>query len=204
MKNSTKGILNFDLEYLKNLIKTLIINNYKNNILYEDLNKCPLDLNKNLYLEFTYLTSRLMYYLNCYAIEKKIYYCRNEKLLFVGDKLSYFTLTQYERAKGEIIMLSTFTKAYEDEIIAKNFSGRNDSIEIYNNISKFSVIFIINHLFKSNWISNAIIMDNYDRYISEKEVILLPYSFYYIKKVKIDINKYIADIYLETIGRTEI
>jgi len=34
--------------------------------------------------------------------------------------------------------------------------------------------------------------------------IFLPFTFYYVKDVKIDTKKYTVDIYLETIGKTEI
>ena len=31
-----------------------------------------------------------------------------------------------------------------------------------------------------------------------------PFSFYYVEKVDINLSKYTADIYLETMGKTEI
>jgi hypothetical protein len=41
-------------------------------------------------------------------------------------------------------------------------------------------------------------------YEKEKEHVFLPFSFYYVRDVKIDIKKYTADIYLESIGKKEI
>ena len=38
-------------------------------------------------------------------------------------------------------------------------------------------------------------------YKEEKEILYQPFSFYYVKDVKINHENYTADIYLETIGR---
>lgn len=57
---------------------------------------------------------------------------------------------------------------------------------------------------KTNWISNAINVSEYSDYYDEQEFLFLPYSFFYVKDVKIDIKNFIADIYFDTIGRTEI
>ena len=57
---------------------------------------------------------------------------------------------------------------------------------------------------KANWISNAINVSEYSDYYDEQEFLFLPYSFFYVKDVKIDIKNFIADIYFDAIGRTEI
>ena len=68
---------------------------------------------------------------------------------------------------------------------------------------KFSVIFIIPNNFKENWISNGI---NIDKISVERDrgILYQPFSFYYVRKVLIDLNNYISDIFLETIGKKEI
>ena len=47
-------------------------------------------------------------------------------------------------------------------------------------------------------------MEDISQYGAEKEIIFLPFSFYYVRDVQIDLNNYKADIYLETIGKKEI
>lgn len=42
------------------------------------------------------------------------------------------------------------------------------------------------------------------KYKKEKEILFQPFSFYKVKDIKIDIAKFTADIYLETIGKKEI
>ena len=47
-------------------------------------------------------------------------------------------------------------------------------------------------------------MEDISMYKKEKEIIFLPFSFYYVREVQIDLYNYKADIYLETIGKKEI
>lgn len=42
------------------------------------------------------------------------------------------------------------------------------------------------------------------KYQKEEEILYQPFSFYYVKDVKINKEDYTADINLETIGKTEI
>jgi hypothetical protein len=63
---------------------------------------------------------------------------------------------------------------------------------------------VIKNNFKKNWISNSINIANESKYTKEKEILYQPFSFYYVRKVLIDLNNYISDIFLETIGKKEI
>ena len=54
------------------------------------------------------------------------------------------------------------------------------------------------------WISNGINIQEETRYKSEKEILYQPFSFYFLTDIKIDNKLRIADIYLETIGKTQI
>ena len=56
---------------------------------------------------------------------------------------------------------------------------------------------------EKNWISNGINVQEESAY-NEKEILFQPFSFYFVSDVKIDLNLYTADIYLETIGKTMI
>ena len=152
----------------------------------------------NIYPE--YFTSRFMYYLNTYAIKLKKYYCNNKAILEKEIKLLYSELLQFERVIGKIIIFPSFL------LIKKSlFSGRKYAKEKYNKHKIFSVImFITNNYENKNWISNAIDITSKDSYKGEKEILFLPFSFFLVKDIKIDTKNYTADIYLETIGKTEI
>ena len=110
----------------------------------------------------------------------------------------------FERAKGKIIILSTFISTVEDKEIANRFSGRNNTKELYRNSLKFSTIFFIKNYYKNNFISNTINIQDISRYKKEKEHLFQSFSFYYVKDVIVDLKNFTADIYLETIGKKEI
>ena len=198
------GFLTFDLKKDLETLDKLIIKEYTKNTFYGDLNKWLMDSKMNYYEPIAYFTARLMYSLNKYAKKNNKYYVENEKILHRGVMLSYTNLLPYERAKGKVILLSAFTSTSEDEEFAKDWSGRNDIESVYTENLKFSVVFNIKNYYKNkNWISNGINVQNEADY-DEKEILYQPFSFYYVKDVKIDIKKYIADIFLETIGKVEI
>ena len=181
----------------------LLIKEYTNNYLYKDLNKWLLNYNKKFYESIAYFTGRLMFSLNSYAKKNKKYFTKNKTTLYRGIKIPYSCLLPYERAKGKIIILTSFTSASESKSKVIKFSGRNQSVELYKTNKLFSVIFYIKNLWKKNWISNGINVQEESQY-NEKEILFQPYSFYFVSDVKINLNRYTADIYLETVGKTII
>ena len=119
--------------------------------------------------------------------------------------MPYSSILPYIRVKGKVIIVSSFMTASEEKSIAEKFAGREKSSNIYKTNLYFSVIFYIKNIYKNGWIPSMISIPK-DYLEKEKDdlKILLPFSFYYVKDVKIDTKKYTADIYLETIGKTEI
>ena len=144
-----------------------------------------------------------MYSLNTYSLKKNAYENTNGKILRRGVKMFYSNILPYIRAKGKIISLTSFTSTTEKENIANFFAGKAEK-NLYKNTKNFSVIYIITNNYKEGWISNAVnIQENSDKK-HEQEILFLPFSFYYVRDVKIDTEKHTADIYLETIGKKEI
>ena len=197
------GFLTFDLTQDLEKLDKLIIKEYTKNTFYGDLNKWLMNSKMNSYEPVAYFTARLMYSLNQYA-DKNAKYLTDKKELHRGVKLSYSNLLPYERAKGKVILLSAFTSTSEDEGLAKRWAGRQDTLSLYKTNLKFSVVFIIKNFTKKQWISNGIDIQKESKYKSEKEILYQPFSFYYVRDVQIDIKNYLADIYLDTIGKTEI
>ena len=150
-----------------------------------------------------YLFGRFIYNLHYFTKKKKnlLYLNENNKQIFRGAKLSFTNLLLYERAKGKIIMNPNFLSA-SDEKIAKRFARRNSPSDLYESNLKFSVIFTILNNYKKDYISNIIELPNNKSNI--KEYVIFPFSFFYVKDIKIDLKNYIADIYLVTIGKIEI
>ena len=145
-----------------------------------------------------------MYSLNKYAKQEEKYYDLDRKDLYRGMKLSYSSVLPYERAKGKIIVLSSFTSTTEDAKLAEKFSGRSNTQSLYKLKNRFSVILTIKNYHRKDWISNGIKLEDISLYEGDKEIVFLPFSFYYVRDVQIDLNNYKADIYLETIGKKEI
>ena len=185
------------------ILDKLIIKEYTKNTIYGDLNKWLMNSNKNFYLASAYFTARLMFSLNSYGKKEKKFFTKNKATLYRGIKIPFSSLLPYIRAKGKIIILSSFTSTSESKEKALFFSGRNNSMELYETNSLFSVLFIIKNIWKKNWISNGINIQK-ESVINEKEILYQPFSFYFVSDVQINLKKYTADIYLETIGKTQI
>ena len=180
-----------------------LIKEYTKDTFYADLNKWLLSLNKNSYEYTAYFTGRFMYCLNSFASERNKYYKMNE-IIQRGLKLPYSCLQLYERAIGKIIILSSFTSSTLDKKLAIEWSGRDTIKEEYEKKLLFSVIFYIENVCKENWIMNGVDIHEESEYPDEKEILFLPFSFYYLKDVKLNLEEKIADIYLRTCGKKEI
>ena len=192
----------FDLSKDLEILDKLVIKEYTKNTFYGDLNNWLRTLDNNIYEKIAYYTSRLMYSLNNYGFKSNNFY-KEEKILYRGTKINYINILSYERLKGKIIILSSFTSSSENYEIAFKFSGRDKSKEIFQNSQKFSVIYKIKNHIIPNSIPCGINIQNESVY-QEKEILFQPFSFYYVKNVKFDYENYLADIELETIVKKEI
>ena len=198
------GFLTFDINKDLQTLDKLIIKEYTKNTFYGDLNRWLMNFKMNNYEPIAYFTARLMNSLNKYAKKNNKYCNENKKELHRGVKMTYSDLLPYERAKGKIILLSAFTSTSQDESLAKKWSGRDNTKGLYKTNLKFSVVFNIRNMCNDKWISNGIDVENESQYKNEKEILYQPFSFYYVRDVQIDNKNYLADIYLDTIGKTEI
>ena len=199
-----EGFSKFELKNDSQNSDELIIKEYLNSSFSEYLNECLMNIDQELDESVAYFTSRLIFSLNSYAYKNNMFYIEDKKKIYSGIKLPYSKILSYEKVKDEIITFPHFISTTEDEFLAKNWARRGDSIELYNETLHFSVIFIITNIYNSNWISNAINIQNLSDYKGDKEILFLPFSFFRVKEVNVDINNYTADIHLETVGKNEI
>ena len=198
-----KAFKSFDYKKDMETLEKLIIKEYTKNTFYGDINKWI--MNKMYFYEpVAYFTARLMYALNSYAEKNKMYFNKNKERIYRGIKVPYTSLLPYERAKNKIILLSSFTSTSEKEKVAKKWAGRKNPRGLYEANNKFSVVYYITNIFEEKWISNGVNIQKEEKYKIEKEILYQPFSFYYVNDVKINKSEYTADIYLETIGKTEI
>ena len=199
-----EGFSKFELKNDSQNSDELIIKEYLNSSFSEYLNECLMNIDQELDESVAYFTSRLIFSLNSYAYKNNMFYIEDKKKIYSGIKLPYSKILSYEKVKDEIITFPHFISTTEDEFLAKNWARRGDSIELYNETLHFSVIFIITNIYNNNWISNAINIQNLSDYKGDKEILFLPFSFFRVKEVNVDINNYTADIHLETVGKNEI
>ena len=197
------GFMTFEIKQDLDKLNQLIIKEYTKETFYGDLNKWLMDSKMNSYDLIAYFTSRLMYSLNNYGKENGMYYNKDKTVLCRGIKIPYSCLLPYERAINKVILLSAFTSTSEDEETAREFSGRETAVEQYETNKLFSVIFHITNNYNENWIPNGINVQEEAEY-EEKEILFQPFSFYLVTKLDINIENFSADIFLETIGKTEI
>jgi hypothetical protein len=199
-----QSFMTFEIKKDLELLNKLIIKEYTKETFYGDLNTWLMNSKMNSYDTIAYFTSRLMYSLNTYGKENHMFYDKDKIILKRGLKIPYSNLLQYERVVGKIILLSAFTSTSLTEKTARNFAGRNHAKEQYKTKKIFSVIYIITNNYRNNWIPNGINVQEESAYKKEREILFQPFSFYIVKKVDINKEDYTADIYLETIGKTEI
>ena len=199
-----EGFSKFELKNDSQNSDELIIKEYLNSSFSEYLNECLMNIDQELDESVAYFTSRLIFSLNSYAYKNNMFCIEDKKKIYSGIKLPYSKILSYEKVKDEIITFPHFISTTEDEFLAKNWARRGDSIELYKVTLHFSVIFIITNIYNNNWISNAINIQNLSDYKGDKEILFLPFSFFRVKEVNVDINNYTADIHLETVGKNEI
>ena len=192
-----KAFLSFELKEDLNSKDEKIINEFSGEM-YTDLNRWLRNSKMKSDSTIAYFTARLMLSLNSYAIKNNKYCNINEKLYYRGMKIPFSSLLQYERAKGRIITSLSFISTNEDESLVRNFANH------YNKKPMFSVIFIIENLYEKNWIQSGIDISLASYFSEEKEYVFLPFSFFLVKNVKIDINEYKGEIFLQSLGKTEI
>ena len=193
-----EGFCNFNIQNDLKTLDKIIVKELTRFSFYEDLNRWLRYLNINNFEIVAYFTSRLMYSLNSLAQRDKTY-CENNKKLYIGTKKTFTSLLPYQRAKGKIISLSSFISTSESDIIGFSYIKRQNPLDNYKTNLTFQTYFTI-----INKLHNAIDIHNYSLFKEERENLFQPFSFYYVRDVKIDIKNYTAEIYLESIEKTEI
>ena len=193
----------FDIKADLKQLNILIIHEYTKNTFYSPLNNLLRNFDKEIYEVIAYYTARLMYALNCQAIESNSFFSKN-LTVYRGESVKYINILPFERLKNKIILFSAFTSTSKDPSIAEDFSKRKKSKEIFETQRKFSVIYKIKNYGKKNCIPCGIDIENISKYGYEKEILYQPFSFYRVQNVIINHEKYTADIDLELIPKMEI
>ena len=202
-KELIEGFKTFDIDQdLNNLNK--IIKEYTKDTIYSMINNNLRNFDDEVYEIISYYTARLMYELNKRTKELNSYFTKNNTV-YRGESVNFVKILPYERLKGKIVVLSAFTSTSKDFSVAANdFAQREISKKIFNENRKFSVIYYIQNIQKKNCFPCGIDIQEISEYANEKEILFQPFSFYLVKNVIFNFNKYTVDIYLELIPKEEI
>ena len=177
-----EGFKNLDIN--KNSCE-LIITEYLKTI-YDDLNNFIKDSDVKIEDCLYYYTALIMYSFVTYSNENNnIYYKSDQNVIYMDANLSLSELLQYKKAKGFI------TFAYFS-IFCESKAFKKKKLEKGNNL-KFSVIYRLNIQ------KRAINAFNIKNFVSneEKEILILPYTFWELKDINIDLKHFHAEITLE-------
>ena len=182
-----------------------IIRNYtsENCSVYKDFNYLLLRLNARGIEAFGYFIAGLIYSLN------KFYKDQNKGentniTLYRGMRLDISELLNYERYENSILCFPSFTSSSKYLEVAANderFGGRETEIPTRIQEGLFSVVMTIDHRFNRRAIPNGIKIESISYFQTESETLFLPFSFFKVKKVTINLDKYECDIDLETVNR---
>ena len=91
-EKSLKGLLTFDLDKDLEALDEMIIKEYTRNTFYGDLNRWLMNSKMNSFEAIAYFTARLMYSLNIYGKDNKMYCDKDKKQLKRGIKIPYSCL----------------------------------------------------------------------------------------------------------------
>jgi len=168
------GLKTFDISKDLEILDKLIIKEYTKGTFHGDLNNWLRILDYNAYEAISYFTSRLMYSLNNYAQKSNLFF-KKKQILYRGAKTNYINLLPFERLKGKIILLTSFTSSSESLSVANQFSSREKAKEIFKEYKKFSVIYKITNNVIDDCIPCGIDIQALTDFTSEKEILFQPF-----------------------------
>jgi predicted DNA-binding antitoxin AbrB/MazE fold protein len=165
------------------------------NSFYQDFNFWLNTLDPLAIQKTSWFIATVMYSLNNYGEKKGV---KNSEKLYRGIKMNLTDLLNYERAENEIICYPSFTSTTPDIDVANFF--KSDGILP----NQYATLIKINYKQEDGFIPTAIDVSEISKIKNEKERLFPPYSFFRIKKVKIEHSNQTGNIELDSIGRKEI
>lgn len=152
---------------------------------------------------FGYFMAGLMYSLNKYHKGTNKGECTNRKL-YRGMRLDISELLNYERYEGSILCFPSFTSTSKSIKAASNpdrFGGRTTEIPTRKQHGLFSVVLMIDHKFGYGAVPNGINIESISAFKSESECLFLPFSFFLVLKVVINLDNFECDIEVENCSK---
>ena len=183
-----------------------IIYEYSNDTIYSDFNNWLLNLSNLAYEKSGYFIGQLMHTLNEYGNKNNLGYKETKPInLYRGIYINYLDALSYQIHKGKKICFQTFLSTSKKENTAIFFSYENRrTISERKEEFKFSLLMEIDHSYKEGFFPLCFYISNISKYKNEEEFLFQPFTFFKIKNFKVDYEKYLIRLYLETINKKEI
>ena len=196
-------IYNFYDSFKNNDNKKFIFKYLKDENLFIPFNQLLIKKNKIDFDNIGYFAGNLMYRIVQYG-KKEGKGLINAKELYKGMQIDIINLFEYIKNENLLISFSHFMTVTSKKDLAILNSKRNQNLSERKDSHLFSVLLKIDYLYDNTYEPSIFDLSDLLPYPDEEEFIILPFTFFHIKKVIFDIKKMNADIYLDTIGKTEI
>ena len=123
---------------------------------------------------------------------------------YKGIQLNIFDLFEFIKNDQLLISFSHFMMVTSKKELAILNAQRNMNLAYRNNKKLFSVILNIQYFYDDSYKPSIFDLSGLMSYPDEEEYIVLPFTFFLLKKIKYDEKKMTADIDLEVIGKSEV
>ena len=169
--------------------------------LYQLLDEKAKTKDPDVYEVFSYLFGKLMFCAYNYGLKEKKGIKEHIKL-FAGKKIGILELMELVRNQLTIVTFPNFLFCTENLELVKKFSEDNSSIKERMNKGEYSVIFnIIYNLsgYEPSIINIADLLGDSNK----EDYIILPFTFFLIRRVTINNKEMTAEVHLLIFGRKE-
>ena len=153
--------------------------------------------------QISYFAGNLMYRIVEYGFNEKKGITSGAEL-YKGMQLDIINLFEYIKNENFLISFSHFMTITSKKELAELNSQRNIPLDFRKNKNLFSVMITIHYLHDEGFIPSIFDISDLISYPDEEEYIVLPFTFFKLKKVTINESKMNVDIEMNVIGKLEI
>ena len=182
-------------EFIFNYLKTEKLSNLLNHILIKK--------EKEDIAQISYFVGNLMYRIVEYGFNEKKGITSGAEL-YKGMQIDIINLFEYIKNEKFIISFSHFMTITSKKELAELNSQRNIPLDLRRNKNLFSVMITIHYLHDEGFIPSIFDISDLIPYPDEEEYIVLPFTFFELKKVTINERNMNVEIEMNVVGKREI
>ena len=196
-------IYNFYNSFKNTDDKEFIFNYLKDENLFIPFNQLLIKKDEIDFNNIGYFAGNLMYRIVQYG-KKENKGIKNGYQFYKGMQIDIINLFEYIKNKDLIISFSHFMTVTSKKVLAILNAKRNVNVSQRKESNLFSLLIKIEYLYDSAFEPSIFDLGELLLYPDEEEYIILPFTFFKIKNVKIDTKNMNVDIDLNVIGKKEI